>query len=480
MRILQIFLPGLIALFLLVLPNEALAKFDPLLVPNNRFGIHISQESEIEEAKSLVNSAGGDWGYITLVIQKGERDFDRWQKFFDQLRRIHIIPLLRLATAHQNGGWEKPSADEIEGWVNFLDALNWPISNKYVIVGNEPNHAKEWGGEISPEGYAGYLIKFSRNAKAKSEEFFVLPAALDFSASTGSESLEATAFLERMLTSQPDIYNWVDGWNSHSYPNPNFSGSEKDKGRGTIASFSWELNYLKSRGIDKNFPVFITETGWAHNMDSISGSFLNPEELAPKFAFAFENIWSDQNVVAVTPFIFNYPEPPFNIFSWKRSDGSFYPFYETIKSLAKVKGKPIQKTSGEILGALVPPYAEAGQTFNGALLLRNTGQSIWNEDEENIFIKDVEGKIEISKTISFPRMEPLERRIVLFEAKAPDDTEKQVGLLTLFKGEEAVSNAYPFELKIYKLNNIFKYVFSLINTVAYTFWKLRTGTNIKG
>jgi hypothetical protein len=39
--------------------------------PNNKFGIHLAQpeDSDIDRADELVNSNGGEWGYITLVIQ---------------------------------------------------------------------------------------------------------------------------------------------------------------------------------------------------------------------------------------------------------------------------------------------------------------------------------------------------------------------------------------------------------------------------
>ena len=471
MRIKRIYLSIILVFFLLALPAKTLAIYDPLSVANNKFGIHITQESDIRDAASLVNSTGGDWGYITLVIQKGERDFKRWQKTFDLLRRVHLIPLLRLATAHQNGGWEMPSHDEIDGWVNFLDSLNWPINNKYVIINNEPNHAKEWGGQILPESYADYLKKISQRAKAKSDDFFILPAAMDFSAQTDEESLDGRVYLERMLESQPDIFDWVDGWNSHFYPNPNFTGSEKSTGRGTIASFSWELSYLKSLGVSKKLPVFITETGWAHDIDS-DNNLLDPEEIGPKFAWAFDNTWNNTDIVAVTPFIFSYQDFPFDIFSWKKPDGSFYPFFDSFKSIEKSKGKPIQENSGEILGALVPPYVEFGQTFSGALLVKNTGQSIWNE-EEPILIEDLEAKIKIVKILTFPRMEPFERRLVLFEAIAPEDIEKQVGYLALSKGENVISNAYPFEVRLYKFNNIFKYLYSIINLLSSTAWKFK-------
>lgn len=465
------FLPILFTLFLFLFSKPVLAIYDPLSVPNNRFGIHITQEADIEAARELVNSSGGDWGYITLVIQKGERNTHGWQKTFNQLRKLHLIPLVRIATAQLNNGWEKPSPDEIDGWVDFLGSLNWPVANRYVIVGNEPNHKKEWGGEISPEGYAEYLKIFSQKLKAKSDDFFVLPAALDFSARNTKNTLDATLFWQRMLKAHPDIFDWVDGLNSHSYPNPNFSGSEKAVGRGTIASFLWEDTYLRSLGINKDFPIFITETGWAHSIDKDSQGYPDPEEIDPKLEYAFTNTWNNPRVVAITPFIINYDQPPFDVFSWKKADGSFYPFFETTKSLPKTRGNPIQKTAGEILGAFLPAFTEVDQTFTVALLVRNTGQSIWNE-EETLNLRDITDQIEITKVKTFPKMEPGELKIVLFEAKVLTETEKQLGYLILFEGKNIISNAYPFEIRIYQPQSFRDYLDSIKKSITATYLKI--------
>ena len=467
-RILLTFL----TLFLFVLTKPALAIYDPLSVPNNSFGIHITQEADIDTAAGLVNSSGGDWGYITLVIQKGERNTHRWQKIFNQLRRLHLIPLVRIATAQLNDGWEKPSPDEIDGWVDFLGSLNWPIANQYVIVGNEPNHKKEWGGEISPEGYAEYLKIFSQKLKAKSDDFFVLPAAMDLSAGNTKDTLDAALFWRRVLKAQPDFFNWVDGLNSHSYPNPNFSGSEKASGRGTVASFLWEDNYLKSLGLNRNLPIFITETGWAHTTDKNKKGYLDPEKIGSKFEYALANTWNNPRVVSLTPFILNYKDPPFDVFSWQKPDGSFFPFFETVKSLPKTKGAPIQKISGQILGAFLPAFSQLEQTFTITLLVKNTGQSIWNEAEP-ITLNDTTGQIAITRVKSFAKMEPEEIKIAIFEAKILTETEKQLGYLALFAGNKMVSNPYPFEIRIYKPKSSREYLEPRINFIAALFQKIK-------
>src|SRR3989344_7494134 len=171
-----------ILLLLVVIAKEVKAITDPRTQPNNKIGIHILDETDISDAAKLVNSSGGDWGYVTLVIRTDQRDPIIWQKIFDRLRRSHVIPIVRIASKPYDHSWEKLVYDEIDGWVTFLNSLNWVTENRYVVIGNEPNHAKEWGGEINPEEYSNYLAGISKKLKASSGDFFILNGALDASA----------------------------------------------------------------------------------------------------------------------------------------------------------------------------------------------------------------------------------------------------------------------------------------------------------
>src|SRR3989344_5906297 len=80
------------------LTKNTYAIEDPRETPNNKFGIHILFISELDKAKELVNSAGGDWGYVTIPIQATDKDLEKWQKFMDSARENHIIPIIRIAT----------------------------------------------------------------------------------------------------------------------------------------------------------------------------------------------------------------------------------------------------------------------------------------------------------------------------------------------------------------------------------------------
>ncbi len=316
----------------LCLPKIAFGYEDPFKNPNNRFGIHIIDEHDLEDASKLVNSSGGDWGYVTIVIQEPDRINDKWQKMFSKMSDLHLIPIVRIASKPQGEIWLKPNSLEIGSWVDFLNSLDWPIKNKYVIIGNEPNHAKEWGGQVNPQEYNQYYKEFAVRLKLSNSDFFVMPAGLDASAPNDKNYMSEDRFLSQFFATDPTVINYIDGLSSHSYPNPSFSGLETANGKGSVRTFEWELDYLKNLGITKILPVFITETGWTNNVWGVDS----------KMAYVFENVWTSPNIVAVTPFLLNYQGYPFDNFSWKAKDGTYLPQYEKIASLPKVKGKPVQ------------------------------------------------------------------------------------------------------------------------------------------
>ncbi|MBI4057791.1 hypothetical protein HY405_00520 [Candidatus Microgenomates bacterium] len=440
------------------------AIYDPTSVSNNKFGIHIADTADLEDAARLVNSSGGDWGYVTFVVTETDRDKDRWQKVFNRARRLHLTPIVRVATRPQDSMWEKPNLGQIDGWVDFLNSLNWVIKNRYVVIANEPNHAKEWGGEVSPEEYALYLKTFSQKLKRVSEDFFVLPAGLDASAPNSKETMDEFKFIRAMLTAQPDIFEHIDGWVSHSYPNPNFSGSEHDRGRGSITTYEWELNLLKTLGVVRSLPVFITETGWAHSMNDKTSEFTKTEDIGQKFKVAFEKVWSSPKIVAVTPFILNYQEPPFDIFSWKDKSKNFYQFYYDMQNLAKEKGEPIQITDGEAVTALTPLIQFTDSSYTGILLVKNTGQSIW--DKETVALLDQDNtSVEISN-LSYETLEPGDSGIIVFKSVTPASSGFVSGSIALSHKGKVFGKGFSFRTFLIrplqmKIEPIFDKIWSL-------------------
>lgn len=431
-------------IILLFVHSVVYAISDPLTVPNNKFGIHIADPVDLSDAAKLVNSTGGDWGYVTFVIRNDERDTKRWQKVFDTCRNLHLIPIVRLASHLDGSNWIKLSMDEIDSWVSFFNSLTWVTQNRYLVIGNEPNHAEEWGGQVNPAEYTLYLKTISQKLKSSGDDYFILPAGLDASASNSKTSMEESLYLQKMLAADANIFDNIDGWTSHSYPNPGFSGSEYAAGKGTVKTFQWEINYLKTLGVQKSLPVFITETGWSHD-GAGNKNLASIDKIGDKMAYAFNNVWSDSNIAAVTPFILEYNEPPFDMFSWKDNAGNFYSFYNQTQTLPKIKGKPVQIQKGKILALLAQPVLLTSSIFPGVALVENTGQSVWNMD--SVRLKENESSDIIITETSLAQIQPNEVGLITFKARTVTKNKFSRFSVAIFSTKNIViSNVYSLPI----------------------------------
>lgn len=358
----------------LILPLQAYALNSR--VPNNIYGIHLATPSkeELEDAAKLVNSNGGSWGYVTVVIQENDRDQKKWQEAFDRMRKLRLIPIVRLATRPEGATWKKGSKDEVGVWIAFLQSLRWVAKERYVVLFNEPNHSREWGGELDPEGYGDVASAYARALHDASSDYVVMLAGIDIAAASNGEDMDAFEYYQRMFRAHPTLSEQIDALSSHSYPNPGFKGSPYATGRLSILGYAWELELLRSLGVTKELPVFITETGWTHN-----GT--DTDDLTEKFLTAFSLWKNDTRVRAVTPFILSYQGDPFLHFSWQKLQArEFYPHYYSVQRMAKEPGAPEQYQKGNIRLSLPNNLLEQS-SYHLRVILENNGQAYWTRDD---------------------------------------------------------------------------------------------------
>lgn len=322
-------------LFLLITPL-AHAIENPLERPNNKMGIHILFDSELPQAAKFINSSGGDWGYAIIPIQAGDKDIVKWQQFMDSAKQQRVIPILRLATEgdyFNTSVWRKPKYEDVIDFANFLDSLNWPTKNRYVVVFNEVNRGDEWGGSANPAEYAELLSFAVTIFKSKNQDFFIINAGLDNAAPReGTKYMNQYDYIQAMNEAVPGIFNQIDGWSSHSYPNPGFSQAPNALSRMGVGSFAHEKQLVKTLS-SKDLPVFITETGWTTDV-------VTDELIAKYYVQTWDTIWSDASIVAVTPFLLQANGGPFKQFTLIKDDGKYTKQYETLRALPKRQGFP--------------------------------------------------------------------------------------------------------------------------------------------
>lgn len=402
-------------------------------LPNNKFGIHLAQpqEDDILKARDLVNSQGGDWGYITLVIQEDDRNKEKWQGIFDKLRELHLIPIIRLATKPEGPQWRRPVPEDVDSWVNFLSSLNWVVKERYVILFNEPNHALEWGGSVDAVNYGEIAKLFAQKLRESNTDYIIMLAGLDASAPSQPPAYqdEGIYLKQAVETIGVDSFNELfGGLSSHSYANPGFVGPPIAFGKGTVRTYVWEQSLLGELGI-KKLPVFITETGW-------DGNALSRSIVAQYTKTAFENVWlPDEQVVAVTPFILNYQGEPFANFSWAMMDNKdFYPQYYITKDMPKLAGTPARIDKGEAEFDL-PKELLVGSIYRFPFTIKNTGQTIWDKDEG--YSLQVEGGGRAYFIPDFSKIKPMEERQLYLYAQTIQETPTQKAFtISLFKGSQ--------------------------------------------
>jgi hypothetical protein len=110
---------------------------------------------------------------------------------------------------------------------------------------------------------------------------------------------------------------------------------------------------MREMGVMENKPIFLTEAGW------IGGG---PPTLrfgeVNWLKYTFENIWLDENIVAITPFLLDAQAGDFVDFSFIQN-GQFKPFAREIMEIPKTAGKP--QLAGKEKSATIPSQ------WNGSL-----------------------------------------------------------------------------------------------------------------
>jgi hypothetical protein len=313
-------------------------------------GVHILHPAEITEAAQLIkNEVNADsWSYVTIPLSLADLNKQsEWQDAFNQAKTLKINPIIRLASRFdsEKNSWTIPTRGEILQIFDFLKSLSWPHEKKYLIVFNEPNHQTEWGNTLDPESYAQILSFTADWAHTENLNYQILPAAMDLAAPNGKETTEAFTFLEAMLKANPEIFTKLDYWNSHSYPNPGFSAAANKTGQNSLRGFEHELKWLKEK-TNREFQVFITETGWEENAKTRSN-------LSNYYDYANDKIWSNENIIAITPFVLKGDPGPFANFTLIDKDGNFTRQYS---AYAKQIATTAQKNKQDLEQIQIPNF----------------------------------------------------------------------------------------------------------------------------
>jgi hypothetical protein len=223
------------------------------------------------------------------------------------------------------GSWMRPDWDEPAKWRAYFETGRWPSRHAWIIVGNEPNLGREWGGEVDATSYAKYLAHFLDVFKG-APRFDVVSGALDASNTTALPVMQdALEFLDEMGAAVPGIFERLPAWASNPYRVLN---------RGPSARFTHRAYEVELDRIGREMPVLITEAGHLDTGDE--------DEIARFYEQAFRDWMADPKVVAATPLFWHPDRNDFWMFELDKK-GAFVhksPTYELMRRLPRVAGSP--------------------------------------------------------------------------------------------------------------------------------------------
>lgn len=319
---------------------------------NNIVGLNVARLKQplyIWAASDLVNANGGDWGYITVVWTIEDRQ-DRnaeynLQMFLDRCFEFHLQPIIRLATKFEGkkletlpgekptrpneqgaeGSWARPDWDEPAKWRAYFETGTWPSRQAWIVVGNEPNLGREWGGAVDSADYARYLDHFLDVFQGASR-FDVVAGALDISNTTALPVMQdAFEFLDGMEAAVPGIFERLPAWASNPY---------KQLNRGRSVRFTHRAYEAELDHIGREMPVLITEAGHLDTGDD--------DEIARFYQEAFTDWMADPKVIAATPLFWHPDRNDFWMFELDKRGAFLHksPTYELMRRLPRVAGSP--------------------------------------------------------------------------------------------------------------------------------------------
>ena len=237
-------------------------------------------------------------------------------------------------------------------------------------------------------------------------------------------------------------------------------------------------------GLTKNLPVFITETGWKHAEGLAYQKWLpSVDDLSLYFQQAFTNAWNNSRIVAVTPFLLNYQEELFDHFSFKKPNSrEFYPHFQAIMNLPKIRGQPVQEIKAELIKGSIYPAIVSGESYTIPFIFKNTGQSIWGES--GFFeLKAMEGgkELGINPMKLVNKVEPGQEGDFNLVFQAPISGKFKVSLQLFSNGKPLEQNPLEYEVEVkspvillinstlkWKDNSAGKYLLSIISDILTT------------
>lgn len=301
---------------------------------NNIVGLNVArlvQPRYIWAASSVANANGGNWGYVTILLTRDDRDNElsghQLQQVLDRCYEARVQPIVRVGTRFDvaTGVWDRPHDSDPARWRALFEQVRWPNRTVWIVPANEPNLGREWGGAVDVPSFVSYLNLFMATF-ADSDTFKVVNAPLNLSNPHQLPIMQdAFDFLAEMAGLDGSIFERLPAWATNSY---------KVDGFGEGVRFTHRGYELELEVIGREMPVIITETGWLNRRSD--------EDIARFYTQAYKDWQADHRVIAATPLIWDPDVDDHWMFTFddKGEIVSTNGGYHALRALPRVAGSP--------------------------------------------------------------------------------------------------------------------------------------------
>jgi len=323
----------------------------------NRFGIGLVGPGTALDWDLSAELIGAG-GYVRLVLPGITRDTQgadpAWIAAVQAVYARGLVPVIRLAPPWGDADVRYDSDDDAHLHYTALAAAHRrvvedlpldPSLPLWVEVHNEPNLCYEWtchAGDgasgwlpyqTTAHEYAAMLRDVADAIHAIGDpRILVMNAGLapggaarcQCGGSDFAPGVTSLAFLTEMKVAVPDVFAHLDGFASHAYP-------AQGEGWGFFVPYaqaSIGLHFFERELalIQRDLPVFLTETGWSTDGGGTRA------QIADWTVNAYQGVWlTDPRIAAIMPFMLR--DPAWDAFGWVAPDGAHYPVFDAVRAL---------------------------------------------------------------------------------------------------------------------------------------------------
>jgi polysaccharide biosynthesis protein PslG len=243
-----------------------------------------------EKTVEMIAEAGIGWikeGFPWSEIEPGEDSHwdpeyqqDSWQKYDEIVDLAEQYGLRIIARLDHTPEWARGSStdfhtppSDVDDYARFVETFVERYSGRvqHIQIWNEPNLAREWGGEIDPDGYFELLSAAYIRAKLADPEVVVLSAPMAMTNEISDRAMPEFEYWRQLQ--ELGALDYLDVLTATGYGIDQPPESDPDPAVINLRRIELLREIISGNGGSEK-PVWLTEYGWNAAPESIDDELL--------------------------------------------------------------------------------------------------------------------------------------------------------------------------------------------------------------